>query len=218
MEQALPFRLRAFDCVNGGEFLNHHLREYFCEPKNPVEYTRSRPYMKNDNAHIEQKNWTHVRQILGYMRFDRCKLVDMSNDLYTNELYLLNNFFIASFKLIDKYRDGARIIKKYDSPKTPYNRLIASGILPAYKQRILKKQLASLNPYLLHNQILIKIKRILNYAQGSNLSSCYTLLHCFQQKKNKRKTKINITILVTSIMTQHDRALCSNGLYICIDF
>jgi hypothetical protein len=166
MEQTLPFRLRGFDCDNGGEFLNHHLREYFCERKNPVEYTRSRPYMKNDNAHIEQKNWTNVRQILGYMRFDRSQLVDMINDLYSNELYLLSNFFIASFKLIEKHRDGARIIKKHDSPKTPYDRLMASGSLPAYKKSELKKQLKSCNPYVLHDQIISKVKRILNYAQG----------------------------------------------------
>jgi hypothetical protein len=167
MEQTLPFRLLGFDCDNGGEFLNHHLREYFCERKNPIEYTRSRPYKKNDNAHIEQKNWTNVRQILGYMRFDRPEIVDMMNDLYTNELYLYNNYFITSFKLIDKYRDGARIIKKHDSPKTPFDRLIASGSVPVYKQRLLKKQLASLNPYVLHKLIVSKVNRILNCATGN---------------------------------------------------
>ena len=68
IEQALPFKLRGFDCDNGSEFLNHHLLRYFSEhPVKPV-FTRSRPYKKNDNAHVEQKNWTHVRQLFGYER------------------------------------------------------------------------------------------------------------------------------------------------------
>ena len=76
--------------------------------------------MKNDNAHIENKNWTHIRQYLGYQRFDKPELVDKLNELYTSEWNLYFNFFIPSVKLIEKSRVGSKIVKKYDSPKTPF--------------------------------------------------------------------------------------------------
>lgn len=85
MESHLPFPLRGFDSDNGSEFLNWHLVRHFQQRKHPVQFTRARPYKKNDNAHIENKNWTHIRQYLGYQRFDNPQLVDMLNDLYRNE-------------------------------------------------------------------------------------------------------------------------------------
>lgn len=85
IEESLSFKILGFDSDNGGEFLNWHLMSYFTKRKRPVEYTRSRSYQKNDNAHIEGKNWTHIRQYLGYMRFDNPKLVTFMNDLYENE-------------------------------------------------------------------------------------------------------------------------------------
>ena len=85
IEQTLPFDLKGFDCDNGSEFLNYHLLRHFMERKQPIQFTRSRAYHKDDNAHVEQKNWTHVRQWLGYERFDNPDVVPLLNDLYTTE-------------------------------------------------------------------------------------------------------------------------------------
>ena len=93
IEEKLPFELLGFDCDNGSEFLNYHLIRYFSDrPKTRmVQFTRSRPYHKDDNAHVEQKNWTHVRQLFGYNRFGSKALVALMNDLYSNEYSLLQN-------------------------------------------------------------------------------------------------------------------------------
>ena len=122
VEKALPFPILGFDCDNGGEFLNYHLHRHFTERKQPVQFTRSRAYHKDDNAHIEQKNWTHVRQWLGYDRLDNPIVVPLLNDLYTKEWRLFHNFFCPSVKLIAKKRIGSKTIKRHDSPKTPYQR------------------------------------------------------------------------------------------------
>ncbi len=162
IEQALPFRIRGFDCDNGSEFLNQHLLKYFTHRKKPVQFTRSRPYHKNDNAHVEQKNWTQVRQYLGYSRFDRQELVGLLNDLYCNEWRLFLNFFIPSVKLVEKTRQGSKTFKKYDPAKTPLQRVLESkGIKKAVKQQ-LQTQSQSCNPFYLQEQIRIKIKNILD--------------------------------------------------------
>ena len=85
VENMLPFKLLGFDCDNGNEFLNWHLLRHFSQRKEPVQFTRSRPYHKDDNAHIEQKTWTQVRQWLGYSRFDNPAVVPLLNDLFRNE-------------------------------------------------------------------------------------------------------------------------------------
>ncbi len=129
IENRLPFPLLGFDCDNGSEFLNWHLVRYFSNRKHPVMFTRSRSYYKNDNAHIEEKNWTHIRQYLGYQRFDKIELVNMLNDLFSTQWRMYFNFFIPSVKLVEKYRDGSKSIKKYDQPKTPFQRLLASPMV-----------------------------------------------------------------------------------------
>lgn len=162
IEEALPFKILGFDSDNGSEFLNWHLFKYFTHRKLPVEYTRSRSYYKNDNAHIEGKNWTHIRQYLGYQRFDKPQIVDMLNDIYKNYWSLFFNFFIPSSKIISKQRLGAKIIKKHDKPKTPVQRLLESYTIP-YKTK--KKLLAlreTLNPFELQSIIQMKIYDILN--------------------------------------------------------
>lgn len=164
IESTLPFPLRGFDCDNGSEFLNHHLHAYFHHRRRPVYYTRSRPYHSNDNAHIEQKNWTHIRQYLGYGRFDKQELVNMINDLYRNEMTLLLNFFIPCFKLIDKQRQGARIVKKHDLPKTPLQRLLQSRMLKAQKRRELLELSSRLDPFALQKAISQKVNNILRFA------------------------------------------------------
>jgi len=125
MQQAMPFDLRGIDSDNGSEFINFHLYEY-CR-LNHIDFTRSRPYKKDDNAHIEQKNWTCVRQILGYLRYDSQTVIDAINALYKHELRIFQNYFQPSVKLIKKIRTGSKVKKIYDTPKTPFQRLIASG-------------------------------------------------------------------------------------------
>jgi len=102
IEDSLPFPLLGFDCDNGGEFLNYHLLRHFTERKQRVQFTRSRAYHKDDNSHVEQKNWTHVRQWLGYHRFDIPEIVPLLNKLYKTEWRSFHNFFCPSVKLIAK--------------------------------------------------------------------------------------------------------------------
>ena len=161
IEEALPFKILGFDSDNGSEFLNWHLYKYFTHRRLPVEYTRSRSYHKNDNAHIEGKNWTHIRQYLGYQRFDKPKIVDMLNDIYMNYWSLFFNFFIPSSKIISKQRVGPKIIKKHDSPKTPVERLLESYAISEAKKKRLIALRKTLNPFELHNIIHNKIKEIL---------------------------------------------------------
>ena len=111
---------------NGREFLNYHLLRHFTERQQRVQFTRSRSYHKDDNAHVEQKNWTHVRQWLGYHRFDIPEIVPLLNKLYKTEWRLFHNFFCPSVKLIAKQRIASKTIKRSDNPKTPYQRVMDS--------------------------------------------------------------------------------------------
>ena len=167
VENSLPFAIRGFDSDCGGEFINDHLHKYFTNrPKNPVQFTRSRAYHSNDNSHIEQKNWTHVRQWLGYYRFDNSEIVPLLNDLYKTEWRLYHNFFIPSVKLIEKKRVGSKTIKRYDKPKTPFQRILEADTyyVSNIKKRELQKLFGSLNPFELRNAMEKKIDKILKIA------------------------------------------------------
>ena len=165
IESCLPFPILGFDCDNGDEFLNCHLVRHFQNRKRPVQFTRSRPYKKDDNAHIEQKNWTHVRQWLGYRRFDNPAIVNLLNDLYRNEWRLFLNFFLPSMKLQEKKRLGSKIIKRHDTPKTPSQRILDSKFVSAQAKRFLKEQFKPLNPFKLRKTINDKIAKILRLAR-----------------------------------------------------
>jgi len=156
----MPFELKGFDCDNGSEFLNQHLLEYFSSQDSKIAFTRSRPYKKNDNAHVEQKNWTHVREWLGYDRFDKPELVDLINDFYTGPARLFLNYFCPNLKLIEKVRINSKYVKKYDKPKTPYQRLLASNHLSNDEKKKLTKTIDSLNPFQLKKQMESKLKKI----------------------------------------------------------
>ena len=164
IEQSLPFKIRGFDCDNGTEFLNWPLFKYWTHRRRPVQYTRSREYKKNDNAHIEGKNWTHVRQYLGYERLDQLHLVAQLNDLYTTEWRLLLNFFLPSVKLINKQRSGSKTIKTYDPPKTPLQRVLESSDIPKLAKEQLRAQTTTLNPFTIQHIMKKKIKNILKQA------------------------------------------------------
>jgi hypothetical protein len=161
IEVTIAFPILGFDCDNGSEFLNHHLVRYFTDrPKGPVLFTRSRPYRKNDNAFVEQKNWTHVRQLLGYERFDDKDLVPMINDLYKNEWSLFTNYFCPTLKLKEKQKVNSKYIKKYEPPQTPYQRLAASSDITEEAKARLEILYNSLNPFTLKKQIETKLKAI----------------------------------------------------------
>jgi len=123
IRRALPFALKSIDSDNGSEFINHHLCRYCAKHK--IHFTRSRPYKKDDNAHIEQKNWTHVRKIFGWMRLDTPDQLQAMNALYKGELRSMMNLFQPCVKLISKERVGSKLRRKYDKPTTPLDRLVA---------------------------------------------------------------------------------------------
>ena len=163
MESRIPFPILGFDADNGGEFINHHLMRHFADRARPVQFTRSRPYHSDDNAHVEQKNWTHIRQWFGYHRLDKRRIVDMMNDLYRSEWRLYHNFFQPSVKLIEKKVIASQTVKRYDKPKTPYERVLESKYVDPKVKRSLKEQFETLNPFQLRKAIESKLKRIFDY-------------------------------------------------------
>lgn len=158
MAQALPFSLKGIDSDNGSEFINWHLVRY-CE-RNKIQPFRGRPYKKDDNAHIEQKNWTHVRKLMGWDRYDTQAAVDAMNDLYKNELRLFMNLFMPSMKLLKKERIGSRLKRVYDAPKTPFERVLNSNEGDPIKIAELKKLRDTLDPFHLAQTIESKLERI----------------------------------------------------------
>lgn len=146
LEERLPFALRGFHTDNGGEFLNYHLHRYYLDREPPVQMTRTRPGRKNDNPHVEQKNYTHVRLLLGYQRIAIPDLVQPINRLY-EAANMLNNFFCSTRRLIFKERRGARYYKRYDQPATPCERVLAAGQLYPVQEAALITQSMALDPY-----------------------------------------------------------------------
>lgn len=153
----LPFKPISFNSDNGTEFLNSELYGYISKDKN-IAFTRSRPYKKNDNAHVEQKNFTHVRELFGYDRYDFEELVDSMNEIYRNYFNILHNFFIPQQKLLEKTRVGSKYVKKYDEPKTPYQRLLNSKDISKYEKEKLRKRYEELNPIQLTRDLNNKMK------------------------------------------------------------
>ena len=168
VEKKLPFSILGFDCDNGSEFLNNHLYRYFTKRRRPVAFTRSRAYHKDDNAHIEQKNWTHIRQWIGYDRLDHPGVVDLLNSLYTTEWRFFHNFFCPSVKLLSKERTGSMTIKRHDSPRTPYQRIMASPFIELSVKEELSKQLVNLNPFVLRKVMEIKLKKVFQLCYNND--------------------------------------------------
>ena len=158
IEKGLPFKLLGFDSDNGGEFINKCLVHYFA--KRFIPFTRSREYHKNDNAHVEQKNFTHVRQILGYNRIDCQAVVPLINELLKNEVSLLKNHFYPSLKLEEKMRLKSKIRRRYSPPKTPYQRVLESPHVSGETKRELSILHSTLNPIKLQRTIKIKLAAI----------------------------------------------------------
>lgn len=160
IEGVLPFDILGFDSDNGTEFMNHALHDYFTKRENPVLFTRSRPYRKNDNAHVEQKNWTHVRQLFGYDRLDDRRVVDRMNDLYRHEWSLYQNHFMPTMKLLHKQRIGSKYKKIYEKPQTPYERVLASPFVEESVKLRLKAVHERLNPFTLKSEIERKLEGV----------------------------------------------------------
>ena len=157
MRQRLPFALLGIDSDNGSEFINDLLYRYCLDEK--VTFTRSRPYQKNDQAHVEQKNWSVVRHTVGYDRWETEQELALLESIY-DDLRLYINFFQPSFKLIAKERIGNRTLKRYDTAQTPYQRLLErKDISIASKARLMNLYL-QLNPAELRRSIDLKTAKL----------------------------------------------------------
>jgi len=162
IEQAIPFDLLGFDCDNGGEFINNYLIRYFTEDhprKNIFQFTRSREYEKNDNAHVEQRNWSHPRQLFFRERLDFYDLTELMNDIYRNEFSLLRNHFYPTLKLDRKMMVLSRYRRIYGDPLTPYDRVLASPEVSQERKEKLAAIHTALDPLQLKEGLDAKLRR-----------------------------------------------------------
>jgi len=157
--QRLPMPLLGLDSDNGSEFLNAHLVRYCTQEE--ITFTRSRPYWKNDQAHVEQKNWSVVRKLIGYGRYESEAALVQLNRVY-DLLRIWTNFWQPSLKLIAKERDDltGKTRKKYDAAQTPYRRLLASGVLDETQQRALAETFAAYGPAALRRQLAAAVDQL----------------------------------------------------------
>ena len=153
-----PFDWREMHPDNESVFINWHLLRY--AQKDNIKFSRSRPYRKNDNCFVEQKNSTHIRAVFGYRRYDTAKELVLINNLYQNQLRLYKNFFLPVMKLKEKTRVKGKVYRKYDYPLTPLERLIRSKHVPDAAKNKLKDIYLGLNPAELKRQIDEKLKLI----------------------------------------------------------
>jgi hypothetical protein len=169
IEQRLPFALRGIDSDNGSEFINTHLFN-FCQqrPKDSsIQFTRSRPYKKDDNAHVEQKNWTHVRKLLGWDRYDTLQALKIINQLY-EQLRIFQNLFQPSMKLNTKIRKGSRVIRRYDQAATPLQRVLKSSEKTLPQLQALKAVLKNTDPFELSRHIDQQLEGLYKLAAQRN--------------------------------------------------
>jgi len=170
----LPFDLHGIDSDNGGEFINAHLLRY-CEA-HQITFTRSRPYRKNDNCFVEQKNYSIVRKAVGYYKYDTLEELEFVNQLY-HYLRLYTNFFQPAMNMIEKTRIGSKVRKKYDQPTTPYLRVLQNPNVPEERKVILRQQYEQLNP--------AELKRTIGKLQDK----LFTLASVKEQKRKQQLMK-----------------------------
>ena len=161
--------MRGIDSDNGSEFINDHLFRY-CRSR-AIQFTRGRPYKKDDNAHIEQKNWTHVRRILGYIRYDTEAARAAIDDLYRNQLRLFQNLFLPSVKLECKERVGSRLRRHYEAPQTPFQRVAASPVADPERVAELRRRRETSDPFELSATIQAKLERIFSLSREAPATS-----------------------------------------------
>jgi hypothetical protein len=150
VEKRIPMKLRGIDSDNGSEFINFHLYNYCQEEK--IEFTRSRPNRKNDNCYVEQKNYSVIRRYAGYFRYDTEEEVALLNELYA-QVRLQINYFLPSMKLLEKVRVGSKVIKRYDEAKTPFQRVLETGVLNGDAKAKVEKEFSGLNPVIIQRKI-----------------------------------------------------------------
>jgi hypothetical protein len=163
VRRRLPFELKGIDSDNGSEFINELLFRY-CETEH-ITFTRCRPYKKNDQAHVEQKNWSVVRRTVGYDRLEGDMTTRLLNKVYSY-LRLYINFFQPSMKLTAKKREGAKVSKKYDTAATPFARLAASGVLTHSQREDMETLYLGLDPVELLEQIREALRNLHRYKDG----------------------------------------------------
>lgn len=160
IRKRLPFKLLGIDSDNGSEFINDHLYGYCGEEK--ITFTRARAYRKNDNCYVEQKNYSVVRRAVGYHRYDTPRQLRLLNQLYSH-LRLYTNYFQPVMKLEEKIRVGSKVKKKYDQPRTPYQRLLEAPLVEKESKKKLNQEYVKLNPAELRRQITtlqIKLRKL----------------------------------------------------------
>jgi len=188
VKERLPMPLLAFDSDNGSEFINEKLSRYCAS--NDITFTRCRPYKKNDQAHVEEKNGSVVRRFVGYARYDSKESLRLLTELYRiSRLFV--NYFQPSMKLLEKHRDGAKVRKKYLPAQTPYQRLLKSS-LPEVKKQALRETLLGLDPVALLNKIKDLQKRLeqaSNQESVSNLESVRIERLALSKKENRLASK-----------------------------
>ena len=163
-EGRFPFPLRGIDSDNDSSFINHHLLRW-CEQRR-ITFTRSRPYQKNDNCHVEQKNWSVVRRYAGYFRYEGEEALGVLREM-GQVLRLYVNYFQPSVKLLEKVREGSKVKKRYDDPKTPYERVLECADLDEEVKRGLKEEYEGLNPAELRRRLLKLQEKLIELATAS---------------------------------------------------
>jgi hypothetical protein len=160
LRDRLPFPLRGLDSDNGGEFINHQLVRYCAGQTPPVAFTRSRPYRKNDQAHIEQKNYTQVRLWFGYERYDHPDVWPLVNVLCRGALDQLLNYFLPTMKLEKKERVGSKTVRHYGPTQTPLARVLACAEVSEATKVRLRAEQAALNPLAVRREVDRQMKAI----------------------------------------------------------
>jgi hypothetical protein len=179
-----PFPLLGIDSDNGAEFINHHLFDYCTERK--ITFTRSRAGNKNDGAHVEQKNWTHVRQLVGYLRFDTTEELHVLNELWALD-GLFTNYLLAQQKLIEKHRHGAKVTKRHDRARTPYQRALDHQGVTDISRAAMNATFDSLHLCPLHDQIETLTTRLEHLALTKSLAPIRRVNKSFNRSLHPEK-------------------------------
>lgn len=190
VRERVPFELLGLDSDNGSEFINQQLVRYCKEEA--ITFTRTRAGRKNDNCYVEQKNWSIVRRMSGYGRFEGGEACQALNELYMVVRDYVN-FFMPSMKLLEKVRDGAKVTKRYDKAQTPYERVLASPDVPKAVKTKLRRRYAALNPAALKREMEQIQKRLATLAIRRNNSTTHPLKPAENHPWRRRAVKEEVS-------------------------
>jgi hypothetical protein len=168
IEKTTPIIMKYFDTDCGSEFLNYRVMRHLEDRKAPIKLRKARPYKKNDQCYVEQKNHTHVRNLFGYDRLEHESLVYQMNQIFKKYWSPLNNYFLPSFKLEEKVRVGSKIKKKFEEPKTPAQRLLDSKGYSGYMKNKVKAELSDLDPIKLKQELEKELKKFYRLVEYEN--------------------------------------------------